>query len=186
MCNDDCSFWAPNVSACSPVSCQQLILQRMKYSDPKHPEKRHMNPWTHKRTGKFVQVEPMFPGFFEFWTKTSRFTDLIIDIAKPYFPVTVYDIHDPRGARTAFLCDVVGEDDVPSACRESIRLDRENPPERENTSSPKEVQYDAIALAAANRGMVDMKKWARATIIDEIAKRQEEELNRTVLDFPIS
>lgn len=128
----------------------------------------------------------MFPGFFDFWTKKSRFTDSIIDPAKPYFPVKVYDIHDPRGARTAFLCDIIGEDNVPSACQESIRLDQEKQPERDNTSNLKEVQYDAIALAAAKRGMVDMEKWARATVIDEIIKRQEEELHRTVVDFPLS
>lgn len=157
---------------------------RLKYTDPAHPELRHENPWTHKRTGKFKLVEPMFPGYFNFWKKKKRFTDSIVDPASLHFPVKVYDIHDMRSARTAFLCDIVGEADVPSACQESIRLDREQPPERVNVGNPDEVQYDAIALKAASRGMVNMEKWDRTTIIDEIIMRHEEEMGRSVLDFP--
>ena len=126
----------------------------------------------------------MFPGYFNFWKKKTRFTDSIVDPASQYFPVKVFDIHDERSARTAFLCDILGNDDVPSACQESIRLDHEKPPKWVNVGNPDEVQYDAIALAAANRGMVDMEKWDRTTIIDEIIMRQEEELRRSVLDFP--
>lgn len=158
--------------------------QRWQYTDPKHPELRHMNPWTHKRTGKFQLIAPMFPRFYDFWG-TKRFTNSIIDPASQYFPTKVYDINDPRGARSAFLCDVLGEGDVPNACQESLRLHRENPPKPVNRSNPKEVQYDAIALAAASKGMVDMEKWDRVTVVDEITIHQEEVLRRDVLDFPL-
>lgn len=160
--------------------------QRMKYSDPKHPEDRELNLWTHKRSGKFTLVEPMFPGYFDFWKTTPRFTDSIVTPASKHFAVKVFDMHDPRGQRSAFLCDMVGEEDVPMACAESLRLQREKPPNRVNTSNTKEVQYDAIALKAAEKGMVDMEKWKRSAVIDAILHRQEEELQRTVLDFPLS
>lgn len=159
--------------------------QRWQYTDPKHLEQRHMNPWTHKRSGKFQLIEPMFPGFFDFWAEIKRFTDSIIDPASPYFPTKVYDIHDPRGARSAFLCEVLGEGAAPNACQESLRLHRENPPKPVNTSNPKVVQYDAIALVAASKGLVDMEKWDRATVVDEITIHQEEVLRRDVLDFPL-
>ena len=159
--------------------------QRWQYTDPKHPEQRHMNPWTHKRSGKFQLIEPMFPGFFDFWAHTKRFTDSILDPASPYFPTRAFDIHDPRGARSAFLCDVLGEGAAPNACQESLRLHRENPPKQVNTSNPKVVQYDAIALVAASKGMVDMDKWDRVTVVDEITIHQEEVLRRDVLDFPL-
>lgn len=160
--------------------------QRLKYTDPKHPELRHMNPWTHKRTGKFQLIEPMFPSFFDFWKKVSRFTDSIVEPAKEYFPTRVFDIHDPRGARSAFLCDVLGEGAAPNACEENLRLHRETTTGVVNRSNHSEVLYDAIALAAASKGMVDMEKWDRVTVIDEITIHQEEVLRRHVFDFPLN
>lgn len=158
--------------------------QRLKYTNPKKPEQRHMNPWTHKRTEKFQLIEPMFPKFFDFWKNVSRFTDSIIEPSKEYFATRVFDIHDPRGSRSTFLCDVLGDGAAPIACEESLRLDREAPPKIVNPSNPSEVQYDAITLFAASKGMVDMEKFDRATVIDEVTKHQEEVLHRSVFDFP--
>ena len=157
--------------------------QRMPYSNPDKPEERHMNPWTKKNSGELYRIEPMFPEFYNWWKVHTRYTDAIVELAKPYFRVKVYDIYNPRGARTHFLCDIIGKEFVPHACQKSIELDQ-NPPKRVNKGNLNEVQYDAIALEMAARGMVDLEKWDRATVVDEITVYQEEELRRTVLDFP--
>jgi len=159
---------------------------RMPFSDPKHPEDRIQNPWRRQdNNNELFEIEPMFPHFYHFWTGHHRFTDTIVDQAGPIFPVQVYNIHDPRGARSAFLCDAL-QGDAPVSCQHSIQLHRDkNPPQRVNQSRIQEVQYDAVALGAAGRGLIDENQWHRSEIVDAIAHRQEEELQLTVTDFPL-
>ena len=128
----------------------------------------------------------MFPGYFDYWKEKTLFTDSIVGPASDYFSVKVFDVYDPRGASSAFLCDVVGADAVPNACKESLQLNSIGQVKHSNKSNSNEVQYDAIALAAASKGMVDMVKWKRTTVIDAIIHRHEEELGHDVLDFPLS
>jgi len=157
---------------------------RMPWSDMRNPEERKLNPWR-KDNGELFWIEPLFPSFFNFWKNRKRFTDAVIETAGPVFPVKIYDVHNPKGARSTFLCDTLGVGAAPVACAESLRLDRENPPLEVNKSNVKEVQYDAIALGAVEKGMVDEKQYLRSDIVDAIVARQEKELQKTVSDFPL-
>lgn len=157
---------------------------RMPWSDMRNPEERKQNPWR-KDNGELFWIEPLFPNFFNFWKNRKRFTDAVVETAGPVFPVKIYDVRGSKGARSAFLCDALGEGAAPVSCAESLRLDRENPPLEVNKSNVKEVQYDAIALGAVEKGMVDEKQFLRSDIVDAIVARQEEELQKTVNDFPL-
>lgn len=160
---------------------------RMEYSDPNLPEERSQNVWrmhdTSIRSGRLYWVEPILPNFHQFWKDKPRYTDSIVEYAAAaQLPVQIFDIHDPKGSRSAFLCDIV---EAPHACRHSLQIDMDNPPKRVNRSNLKEVQYDAIALGAVAQGMVDEHKFRRDEIIDALVERQEVELNLTVMDFPL-
>ena len=162
---------------------------RAPYSDPKHPEDRIKNPWRYlsngKMTGELYRIEAMFPNFYNFWTGRKRFTDAIVDGASPVFPVKVLDIHDPKGARSAFLCDILGGD-APISCQASLEMDKNKPAHKSNNKSNlDEVQYDAIAMAAIKRGLVVEDKWRRSEVIDAIIERQEVELKLRVSDLPL-
>ena len=55
------------------------------------------------------------------------------------------------------MCDVLGEGAASISCAESMRMDRE--------SNVKELQYDAVALGAVSKGMVDEHKFRRSEVI---------------------
>lgn len=166
------------------ISSFRYQAKRMKYSDPKNPQDRVKNHWR-KENGKLHHQEPMFPSFYKFWTAKPRFTKSIIEQASPHFPVKVFDMRDPIGMRSAFLCDALGEGAAPVSCRESLKMDLRKPPGRVNKSNEKELQYDAIALAAVSRGLVDEYRWRRSEIIDAIEHQQETVLKKKVVDFPL-
>jgi len=159
---------------------------RMQYSDPNHPEERALNKWRDENTGNLYETEPMFPNFYNFWKNKGRFSDTIVELASPHFAnVRLFDIHHPSGARSHFLCDVLGQGAAPHSCQKSLQMTRDNPSKRVNPSNVKEVQYDSIALQAVAVGMVDETKYLRSQVVDAIVKRQEVELGLTVLDFPL-
>lgn len=160
---------------------------RLPFSDEYGASSRELNTWTNKEgTGDIKLVKSIFPSYFAYWKDHSSFTNGIIQPAMGHFPVKVFDIHDPRGARTVFLCDMVGADLVPHACDESMRLDREKPLVKHNPSNVKEIFYDAIALAAASSGIINMTQWKRTAVIDAIKERQETQLAKTIYDFPLN
>ena len=156
---------------------------RMPFSGQQNLEERRKNSWR-RDNGDLFRIEPLFPNFFNFWKHRKRFTDAIVETAGPVFPVKIFDVTAPKGARSTFLCDVLGQGAAPVTCAESLRMDRENPPLKVNKSNTKEIQYDAIALGAVGQGMVDEHRFRRSDIVDAIVTQQEEELQRTVNDFP--
>jgi hypothetical protein len=133
--------------------------QQMERYKPAKPKLRN---WPSK-DGK--RLEPLLPDF-AFRTFPSKYilyrhTNEIVDALSPQAPVHVVNPYDPRpfpftSLRSSFLCNNTHIFNAPHACALSLQqdeLDKDQPPHVSNPS--RSTDYDVLALAAADAGLVD-------------------------------
>lgn len=137
------------------------------------------------------------------------YTDHLIEMISPFFPVRLLNMHDPLSIRSTFLCRVlvslearrsdnrlsVGrlyshwsllvllQPYAPNACRESQIDDAKQQEVRRN--SEESLFYDAISTEAARRDWFDADSFDRHVIALAVKDYYEDELKRNPMDLPL-
>jgi hypothetical protein len=132
----------------------------------------------------------MIPDFYRWITSVRHYTDWSLELSKPYFNVSIINMYDEKGMRTKFFCDILNGS-APATCQESIRIDQSNIPEEVlNQKSLHNIHYDALALGAASRGMVDISQFPRMDVVEAVMGHVEAHRNstsspiQTIADLP--
>ena len=144
-------------------------------------QERSMFPWK-QDNGQLHKIQVMFPHFYSWMGEVPHFSDTMLESASPHFPVEVLDLHDPKGVRSKFICDILK---ASASCEESLRLDDEARTDIVNKGSPHSVHYDSIGLEAAKKGYVNVDKWNRTDVSDSVEVYVEKALHQTAYDLPM-
>lgn len=101
------------------------------------------------------------------------YTDYLLEMIEPYFPVKILDIHLGR-VRTNFLCEILPNAKI--ACQSSRATDAQEPESKANVEQS--LFYDAMVTKAAEMGMVDTEKHKRHETVVKLVEYYEEHLGR--------
>ena len=140
--------------------------------------------WKHER-GSLVPL-PLFP---QHWAQERRwnsaYTSYVVQEINHTFPVTLVSLHDPHHSiRTNFLCSLPS----PTSCERSLSLEDAGQEETAMNTQRKAIDhryYDAIALAAVDKGMVNASSFFRDEVRKAVEWYQEEDKGLTLRDLPL-
>jgi len=152
--NRELSLWPPNGRALKPLFPDVLYDPRL-YDDyvPQHIHK----------------------------TVQWSYTDHLVEMISPHFPVRLLNIHDTLSIRSTFLCRVLPH--APNSCRQS-QIDDATYGEL-HRNSEESLFYDAIATEAAARGWFDSSLFDRHVVAVALLDYFEEERKGNPMDLPL-
>ena len=109
------------------------------------------------------------------------FTDHLVEMISPHFPVRLLNMHDPFSIRSTFLCRVLPH--APNACKQSQIDDAMHGELHQN--SEESLFYDAIATEAAARGWFDSSRFDRHVVALALRDYFEHERQGNPMDLPL-
>lgn len=147
---------------------------------------RDVRPWVRAKDGLPDRIHPFYPGYWEWHVDHGKtYTSNILSHASQFFKARVFNMYDPRGIRTTFVCDMIGRDRVPAACEESLRLDEEEEERNHmNKAMFDDVHLDAVSLRLAAEGKIDTEKFIRHDLINAALAYIKDDRQQTPQDLP--
>lgn len=142
-------------------------------------------PWPAKGG---LKIDPFFPEWWLNWRRFFSYTGSILDALNGTFPVRIINLHNEehRSPLTILLCDILNGE-AETACQRSLERDQD-PTVLNSRETLPSLYYDAIAVAAAEKGLVNMTAWTRPFVRAAIQSHHEDMLKLTpqdlVLDCP--
>ena len=126
-------------------------------------------PWRNNQGQPTRQILPMFPDYYAKAQKGRMYADSVVEFVKPFFNIQMLHLYDSMGLLSKLVCDILH---APAACAESRHKDLED--RRANQGSVEPIHGNAIALAAAEQGLIDTAKWKRTAVIETVTARLHE------------
>jgi len=127
--------------------------------------------------------DPLFPTYLHKWKDLHVYCDTLVDRYGKYFPVSILNLHDKESLRTGFLCRTL------TGAKTSCRRSRQQETKGETFLNVKEdvpsVFYDAIATAAASKGLVHTEMVERRFVLCEFWKENEKKREKSFKDLPL-
>lgn len=125
------------------------------------------SPWHQQR------ILPMFPNYYEKISQGYLFADSVVRMIQPYFSnIVLLDLYgadhqggentsSSRSLPSRFLCDIL---QAPTACAAS----RSRIEQRVNQGSLEPIHANAVALAAAQAGLIDTEHWQQPAVMEAL------------------
>ena len=110
------------------------------------------------------------------------YTDHLVEMISPHFPVRLLNIHDPLSIRSTFLCRVLPH--APNSCEQSQMDDAVYGELHSN--SEESLFYDAITTEAADRGWFDSSRFDRHVVGVALRDYYENERHGHPKDLPLT
>ena len=142
--------------------------------------------WPNGGPGRQGQpLDPLFPDYLAKWRNYHVYCDDLVDRFRTHISsVVILNLYDTETVRSTFLCQVLP--DAPQSCRASRQRDQEEGETHVNrVDDAPSSYYDAVATAAAGRGLVDVGSVERRFVACDIQKYQHDVLKQDFMDFAI-
>ena len=132
------------------------------------------SPWPAHGGRKLV---PFFPTWMQEWRQHFQYTADILDALNGTFPVRIINLHNEEhhSPLRVLLCEIL-DGQTKTACRESMAREERDQTVMNTQNTVPSLYYDAMATAAADKGLVNLTAWTRPDVRQAIQDRQEVEL----------
>jgi len=154
--------------------------------DKDRGENNWKNNWP-SQNGPGEKVTLLLPFYYTMWSELGHiFANTVLESVGDAFPVKILNLHanDTGSLRSQFLCDALPN--APQSCKESRTLDVQNDSIVMNDAKAAlHVNYDMLAVGAAELGLIDVNQHKRKFIREAIRNYTEVYLGQGPWDFAL-